>query len=70
LTAKEFAILAVLAGKCGTAVSRQVVMDEVWGDAFVAVSRALDVHLTSLRAKLDRPGLVSTIRGFGYRLGP
>ncbi|WP_414938896.1 response regulator transcription factor [Amycolatopsis sp. cmx-11-51] len=69
LTAKEFAVLAVLATRPGTAVSRQQLMDEVWGDAYLAVSRSLDVHLTQLRAKLDRPGLLTTIRGFGYRLG-
>ncbi len=69
LTAKEFAVLAVLAVRPGTAVSRQQLMDEVWGDAYLAVSRSLDVHLTQLRAKLDRPGLLTTIRGFGYRLG-
>ncbi|QFU90685.1 response regulator transcription factor [Amycolatopsis sp. YIM 10] len=69
LTTKEFDLLAVLAGRPGTAVSRQQLMDEVWGDASLAVSRTLDVHLTQLRAKLDRPGLLVTIRGFGYRLG-
>ena len=69
LTTKEFEVLAVLARRPGTAVSRQQLMDEVWGNAFVAVSRTLDVHLTQLRAKLDRPGLLHTIRGFGYRLG-
>jgi DNA-binding response OmpR family regulator len=69
LTTKEFEILAVLAARPGTAVSRQQLMDEVWGDAYLAVSRSLDVHLTQLRAKLDRPGLLATIRGFGYRLG-
>ncbi|WP_165436234.1 response regulator transcription factor [Amycolatopsis suaedae] len=69
LTATEFDLLAVLAARPGTAVSRQQLMDEVWGDATVAVSRKLDVHLTQLRSKLDRPGLVTTIRGFGYRLG-
>jgi DNA-binding response OmpR family regulator len=69
LTTKEFDVLAVLAKRPGTAVSRQQLMDEVWGNAFVAVSRTLDVHLTQLRAKLDRPGLLHTIRGFGYRLG-
>lgn len=69
LTVKEFDILAVLARHLGTAVSRQQLMDEVWGDAYLAVSRSLDVHLATLRAKLGRPGLVSTIRGFGYRLG-
>ncbi|WP_326835911.1 response regulator transcription factor [Amycolatopsis rhabdoformis] len=69
LTTKEFAVLAVLAARPGTAVSRQQLMDEVWGDAYLAISRSLDVHLTQLRAKLDRPGLLTTIRGFGYRLG-
>ena len=69
LTAKEFDILAALASHVGRAVSRQQLMDEVWGDAYLAVSRSLDVHLTQLRGKLGRPGLVHTIRGFGYRLG-
>ncbi|MEW2499606.1 response regulator transcription factor [Amycolatopsis sp. NPDC047767] len=69
LTTKEFAVLAVLAARPGTAVSRQQLMDEVWGDAYLAISRSLDVHMTQLRAKLDRPGLLTTIRGFGYRLG-
>jgi len=69
LTTKEFEVLAVLARSAGTAVSRQQVMDEVWGDAYLAVSRSLDVHLATLRGKLARPGLLLTIRGFGYRLG-
>jgi DNA-binding response OmpR family regulator len=69
LTAKEFAVLAALATRPGIAVSRQQLMDEVWGDAYLAVSRSLDVHLTQLRAKLRRPDLLTTIRGFGYRLG-
>ncbi|MER6978112.1 response regulator transcription factor [Streptomyces carpinensis] len=69
LTTKEFDILAVLAARTGTAVSREQVLDEVWGDAHHAVSRSLDVHLTQLRAKLRRPELLTTIRGFGYRFG-
>lgn len=69
LTAKEFDILAVLAERAGTAVSRERVLDEVWGDASNAMSRSLDVHLTQLRAKLRRPELLTTIRGFGYRFG-
>jgi DNA-binding response OmpR family regulator len=69
LTAKEFDILAALARRPGAAVSRQQLLDEVWGDAYLAVSRSLDVHLASLRGKLGRPGLLATIRGFGYRLG-
>lgn len=69
LTPKEFDVLGALARRPGVAVSRQQLMDEIWGDAFVAISRTLDVHVTSLRAKLGRPGLIRTIRGFGYRLG-
>ena len=69
LTATEYAVVAVLARRAGVAVSRQQVLDEVWGDATVAGSKALDVHVAALRAKLDRPGLVATGRGFGYRLG-
>ena len=68
LTAKEFALLAVLARRVGTAVSRQQILDEVWGDAFAAASRSFDVHLTQVRAKLPSPDLITTIRGFGYRL--
>ncbi|OVZ99890.1 DNA-binding response regulator [Streptomyces sp. CS113] len=69
LTTKEFDVLAVLARRAGMAVSREQVLDEVWGDAYHAVSRSLDVHLTQLRAKLGRPELLTTIRGFGFRLG-
>jgi DNA-binding response OmpR family regulator len=69
LTSKEFDILAVLARRPGAAVSRQEVLDAVWGDAYLAVSRSLDVHLANLRTKLGTPGLLTTIRGFGYRLG-
>ncbi|MET8666851.1 response regulator transcription factor [Streptomyces tendae] len=69
LTTKEFDVLAALARRAGTAVSRDQVLDEVWGDAYHAVSRSLDVHLTQLRAKLGRPELLTTIRGFGFRLG-
>ncbi|MDO0909411.1 response regulator transcription factor [Streptomyces sp. DT2A-34] len=69
LTTKEFAVLAALATRAGTAVSRQQLMDEVWGDAYLAVSRSLDVHLTQLRAKIGRPEVLTTIRGFGYRFG-
>ncbi|MCX4092873.1 response regulator transcription factor [Nocardia sp. alder85J] len=69
LTAKEFDIVAALVERPGAAVSRQQLMDRIWGDAFVAVSRSLDVHMTGLRHKLDRPGLITTIRGYGYRWG-
>ncbi|MFI7481621.1 response regulator transcription factor [Kocuria sp. M1R5S2] len=67
LTTKEFDLLSVLVETPGAAVSREQLMDRLWGDAFVAFSRSLDVHMTALRSKLARPGLIETIRGFGYR---
>ncbi|WP_431964076.1 response regulator transcription factor [Nocardia sp. bgisy134] len=67
LTHKEFELIRILLERPGAAVSRQQLMDRIWGDAFAAVSRALDVHMAALRAKLGRPGLITTIRGFGYR---
>ncbi|WP_336713790.1 response regulator transcription factor [Arthrobacter sp. USHLN218] len=67
LTTKEFDLLAMLLEEPGAAVSRQQLMDRIWGDAFVAVSRSLDVHMNALRSKLGRSGLIETIRGFGYR---
>ncbi|MFI5780769.1 response regulator transcription factor [Nocardia sp. NPDC051570] len=69
LTAKEFELVEALVERPGAAVSRQQLMDRIWGDAFVAVSRSLDVHMAGLRQKLNRPGLITTIRGYGYRWG-
>lgn len=69
LTRTEFEVLAVLCERPGEAVSREQILDRVWGDTFASTSRSLSVHLTQLRAKLQRPGLVTTIRGHGYRFG-
>lgn len=68
LTAKEFDLLALLAQYAGSVVTREQILDHLWGDAFIAVSRSLDVHLTGLRAKLATPGLIVNVRGVGYRL--
>jgi DNA-binding response OmpR family regulator len=68
LTSTEFDVLAVLARRHGLAVSREQLMDEMWGGADPARTRALSVHVTGLRRKLDRPGLITTIHGYGYRL--
>jgi DNA-binding response OmpR family regulator len=67
LTPKEFQLVQILVEQPGSAVSRQQLMDRIWGDSSASVSRALDVHMAGLRAKLDRPGLIVTIRGVGYR---
>lgn len=67
LTPTEFALLALLVEEPGTVVGRTTLMDRIWGNAFVGTSRSLDVHMTGLRGKLGRRGLVETIRGFGFR---
>ena len=69
LTGKEYDILAALARRPGVAVSRDELLLQVWGHVDKSVSRALDVHLAALRAKINRPGLLTTVRGFGFRLG-
>lgn len=69
LTAREFDVLALLARTPGVVRSRQEIMDAVWGDAFLAVSRSLDVHVWGIRTKTGRPDLIRTLRGVGYRLG-
>lgn len=68
LTAKEFDLLSLLAQHAGSVVTREQILDSLWGDAFIAVSRSLDVHLTGLRAKLGRPGMIVNVRGVGYRI--
>jgi Response regulators consisting of a CheY-like receiver domain and a winged-helix DNA-binding domain len=68
LTAKEFDLLTLLAQHAGSVVTREQLLDALWGDAFLAVSRSLDVHLTGLRAKLDSPGMIINVRGVGYRI--
>jgi DNA-binding response OmpR family regulator len=68
LTSTEFEVLAALARRHGLAVSREQLMDEVWGGADLARTRALSVHVTGVRKKVNRPGLITTIHGYGYRL--
>ncbi|MET9881180.1 response regulator transcription factor [Actinacidiphila glaucinigra] len=69
LTRREFDVLAHLAARPGEAHSREEILDRIWGDAFLAASRSLDVHVAGIRAKTGRPALIRTVRGFGYRLG-
>lgn len=68
LTLKEFDLLAMLAQAPGTVISRDDLVMHVWQTTFDGASRTLDVHVATLRAKLDRPGLIETVRGVGYRL--
>jgi DNA-binding response OmpR family regulator len=68
LARKEFELLSMLVQSKGEAVTREGLMEGIWDTSWVGASRTLDVHVSSLRAKLDRPGLVETVRGVGYRI--
>ncbi|MBT2549231.1 response regulator transcription factor [Arthrobacter sp. ISL-65] len=68
LTPTEFQLLALLVRNAGSVVTREQILDALWGDAFLASSRSLDVHLTGLRAKLQLPGFIINVRGVGYRV--
>jgi DNA-binding response OmpR family regulator len=68
LTGREFELIWHLAERPGVVVSRERILDRVWGLAFPGGTRTVDVHVGQLRRKLDRPGLIRTVRGAGYKL--
>ena len=68
LTRKEFALLTELARNQGRVLTREVLLDRVWGMNYFGDSRTLDVHIRRLRQKLEDPRLIETITGIGYRL--
>ena len=68
VTAREWALLELLAGSRGRVVSRDTILDVVWGDVTEATSASLDVIVGRIRRKLGAD-LVRTIRGRGYGLG-
>ncbi|WP_136810058.1 response regulator transcription factor [Desulfosediminicola flagellatus] len=68
LTATEFGILALLAGKSGWVFTRQQIIDAVRGYDFLITPRAIDVQIFGLRKKLGEYGKnIETVRGIGYR---
>ena len=64
----EFELLAELARHAGHVVSRDRLLDRVWGVSFAGGTRTVDVHVAQLRKKLGRPNLIQTVRGVGYRI--
>jgi DNA-binding response OmpR family regulator len=67
LTTKEFDLLATLLENPGIVVSRDQLLDRVWGMTYPGGTRTVDVHVAQLRRKLGRPELVRTVRGAGYK---
>jgi two-component system, OmpR family, response regulator MtrA len=74
LTKTEFRLLLELAGAAGRVVTREELLQRVWGYDYFGDTRLLDVHVRRLRRKIepdpDDPELVLTVRGSGYRVGP
>ena len=70
LTLKEFQLLCYLAENKGNVMSRDQILQKIWGYEFDGENRTVDVHIRTLRAKLGNAGyVVETVRGLGYRIG-
>jgi len=74
LTPSEFKVLALLAREPGAAYSRRQIMEHLWASAFTRDEHTCQVHISSLRRKLEldpsRPRRILTLRGIGYSLNP
>lgn len=74
LTPLEFDLLLCLARKPGQVFTREALLEEVWGYRHSADTRLVNVHVQRLRAKIEhdpeRPDIVLTVRGVGYKAGP
>lgn len=71
LPLKEFELLAILLANAGRVLTRDTLIDRVWGTDYVGDTKTLDVHVKRLRAKVEadpaRPERIITIRGLGYK---
>ena len=69
LTHMEFELLAFLMAHPGQALTREVLLDDVWGMAYAGDTRTVDVHIRTLRQKLGSAGnCIETVRGIGYKI--
>ncbi len=68
LTKKEFELLEVLIKNCNLALSREKLLDLVWGYDYFGDTRTVDVHITKLRKKLKLQNHIKTVYKIGYRL--
>ena len=67
LTSIEFELLHALAENHGRVLSREQLLEKVWGGEYFGEMRVVDVHLGHVRQKLGRDEFISTVRGVGYR---
>ncbi|MBA2320053.1 MAG: response regulator transcription factor [Deltaproteobacteria bacterium] len=73
LSAREYALLDLLLERTGRAVTRETILEKVWGDDYFGTDRTVDNFITRLRQKLDTQGdprFLTTVRGVGYRFEP
>ncbi len=71
LRAREFDLLAALARDPGVVLTRDALLEDVWGTDFPGETRTVDVHVSEVRKKLGPDGpQIETVRGYGYRLVP
>lgn len=69
LTLKEYELLKLLAENAGQVFTRENLLSSVWGADFVGETRTVDVHIGTLRTKLDECGdMIKTVRGVGYKI--
>lgn len=69
LTPKEYELLVYLAQNEGIALSRETILENVWGYDFFGDNRTVDTHIKMLRNSLDsEKEIISTVRGYGYKL--
>ncbi len=71
LTLKEFELLKILAENRGKVLSRNFLLDEIWGYDYFGETRTVDVHIRHLRSKIEGDGetkYIETVRGVGYKV--
>jgi len=68
LTKREYAILETLLRRPGWVVTRDAIIESVWGFEYPDSSNLIDVYVGRLRRKLGDPALIQTVRGTGYRV--
>ena len=67
LTAIEFDVLLTLAENPGLVLSREQILESVWGHNYYGEIRVVDVHVGHIRQKLGAEDIIATVRGVGYR---
>jgi two-component system response regulator RegX3 len=71
LRRKEFDLLGLLVENAGRVLTRDVLIDRVWGSDYIGDTKTLDVHIKRLRTQIEvnpaEPTLITTVRGVGYR---